>query len=128
MLVDSSVWIAAASPRNPECAALKRMIAGGELLHVTRLVQMEVSQGARDANQMQRLWDSFEGFPALVLEDRHYALAATHYFRCRKRGVTPSSVDCLIATLAADYHVPLWTLDAGFDDLQPVIGFERWRP
>ena len=102
------------------------MIAAGDRIYVTRVVQMEVTQGARTEAEWQRLWDAFDGFPLLELEDRHWALASSNYFRCRKRGVTPSSVDCLIATLAADYRVPLWTLDRAFADLQPVIGFERW--
>ena len=114
VLVDSSVWIAAASALNAECRKLKRMIVAGEPIVVTRIIQMEVTQGARSEVEWQRLWDSLDGFPILELTDRHWALASSNYFRCRKRGITPSSVDCLIATLAADHRVPLWTLDRGF--------------
>ena len=126
VLVDSSVWIAAARPRNPECLHLKRLIRAGEPIYVTRVIQMEVSQGARSETELRDLWDALEGFPRIEVEEKHWALCAWNYSRCRKRGITPSSIDCLIATVAAGARIPLWTLDRAFDDMQPVVGFERW--
>ncbi len=125
MLVDSSVWIAAASSKNPECLKLKRMIARGEWIVVAKPIQVEVCQGARTELEFHRLWESFLGFDFLELTDLIWGEAAWNYLKCRKKGLTVTTVDCLIATLAKEYRVPLWSLDGVFQKIQPVIGFER---
>ncbi len=127
VLVDSSVWIAAARPRNPECLELKRMIRGGELLHILRPIQTEVCQGARTEVEFHRLWDSLLGFEFLEITDRHWGLAAFNYFRCRKAGLTLGTLDCLIGTVAADYRVELWTLDRTLKRARSVLGFSSFK-
>jgi predicted nucleic acid-binding protein len=124
VLVDSSVWIAAANPKNKECLALKRMIANNELIYVARPIQAEVCQGARSEEEFHRLWEAFLGFDFLEITDRHWGLSAWNYFRCRKKGITLSTLDCLIATLAKEYQVALWSVDRCFEKIQPILGLE----
>lgn len=124
VLVDSSVWIAAASPKNRECMELKRMIRAQELIYTTKPIQTEVCQGARSKEELISLRDAFLGFPYLEVQDWHWDLSALNYFNCRKKGITPSTLDCLIATLAKEYQVALWSLDKDISRMQPVIGFE----
>src|SRR5207247_374110 len=118
--IDSSVWIAASSPRNKECAQLKRMIKGNARIFLTRFIQVEVCQGARTPEEFHRLWESFLGFEFLEIEDRHWGLSAWNYFRCRKKGITTATLDCLIATLAVEYRLPLWSIDHGFQIIRPL--------
>ncbi len=125
LLVDSSVWIAAAKPQNSECLRLKRMIQKNEFIYTARPIQVEVCQGARTEEEFHRLWEAMLGFESLEITDRHWGISAWNYFRCRKKGITVSTVDCLIATLAKEYGVPLWSLDQVFKRIQPIIGFER---
>ncbi len=124
VLIDSSVWIAGASPRNKECLALRRLIQSDELIYSTRLIQVEVCQGARTEEQFHRLWEGFLGFEFLEITDRIWGLSAWNFLKCRKKGITVSTVDCLIATLAHEYRVPLWSLDQVFLKIQRQIGFE----
>lgn len=126
VLVDSSVWIAAASPKNSECLKLKRMIGVGESILVTRTIQVEVCQGARSEEEFHRLREGFLGFECLEIDDKHWGLAAWNYFSCRKKGLTVSTMDCLIATLAREFRMPLWTLDKAFARMKPIVGFELW--
>jgi predicted nucleic acid-binding protein len=63
-------------------------------------------------------------FKILPVRDHHWELTAWNYFRCRKEGLTVSTVDCLIATIAQSYRVPLWTLDNLFVKIQKIIGFD----
>lgn len=126
VLVDSSVWIVAQNPKNTECLRLKRLISEDEVIYIIRPIQVEVCQGARTEELFHRLWESFLGFEFLDITDRHWGLAARNYFRCRKKGITPTTLDCLIATLASDYQVPLWSLDRNLARMQRVIGFDRW--
>lgn len=127
VLVDSSVWIAASPPKNKECLLLRRLIENGELIYVIRPIQAEVCQGARSEHEFHRLWDAFLGFDFLEISDRHWGLSAWNYFKCRKKGVTLTTLDCLIATLAQDYRVPLWSLDQCFVKAQSLIGFELYQ-
>ncbi len=124
VLVDSSVWIAASSPKNNECLELKRMIHKNELIYISRIIQVEVCQGAKSEETFHTLWESFLGFEVLEITDRHWGLSAWNYFACRKKGITPSTVDCLIGTLAKEYRIPLWSLDQIFKKIQPILGFE----
>ncbi len=124
ILVDSSVWIAAANPRNKECLNLRRLILRNELLYVVKPIQVEVCQGARTEEEFHKLWDAFLGFEFLDVTDRLWGLSAFNYFKCRKKGITLSTVDCLIATLAKEHGVEHWSLDKCFKAMAPVIGLE----
>lgn len=126
VLVDSSIWIAGANPKNKECLTLRRLIDSNELLYVTRIIQVEVCQGARTEEEFSRLWDAFLGFEFLEVTTRHWGMSAWNFFRLRKKGKTLTTVDCLIGTLSAEYGVPLWTLDKTLRDAHSVIGFERY--
>lgn len=127
VLVDSSVWIAGSLPRNPECLQLKRLISQRENLYITRLIQVEVTQGARTEVEFHRLWESFLGFPTLDVTDLIFGKSAYNFFRARKKGITLSTLDCVIATLAVESHMPLWSLDHMFTRLAPLIGLELYR-
>lgn len=124
ILIDSSVWIASQNVKNQECMALKRMIFNDELIYITPAIQAEVCQGAKSEELFRRLWDAFLGFENLPIEEKHWGLSAWNYFKCRKKGLTPTTLDCLIATLAQDYQVPLWSVDRIFEKIQPILGFE----
>ena len=124
VLVDSSVWIAAASPKAKEKNILVAMIEKQELICITKLIQIEVCQGSRSEELFRRLWDSFLGFNFLDVHEDHWDRSAWNFFKCKKKGITVTTIDCLIATLAHDYQVPLWTLDKDFKFMQPVIGFD----
>ncbi len=127
-LVDSSVWIAASRADNKECLQLKRLIQGGEALYITRLIQVEVCQGAKTEELFHSLWESFLGFPVLEITDALCGHSAYHYFRCRKKGLTLTTLDCLIATMASHNKVPLWTLDKTLRKASSLIGFEPFVP
>lgn len=128
VLIDSSVWISAARPKNPECLSLKRLILSNELIYVARPIQSEVCQGARSEEEFHRLWDAFLGFQFLEISTKHWGTSAWNYFRLRKKGKTLATLDCLIGTLAAQYGVPLWTLDKELASCHSVLGFDLFKP
>ena len=128
VLIDSSVWIAGASPRNRECLLLRRLLQGDELLYYLAPIQVEVCQGARSEAEFHRLWEGFLGLTRLEIEDRHWGLSAWNYLKARQKGITVATIDCLIGTVAKECRVPLWSLDRDFRRLQPIIGFEIYRP
>ncbi len=126
VLVDSSIWIQAQNPRNGECIHLKKLITQGELIYITEIIQVEVSQGARNEELFFKIWDSFLGFPNLKVTDDIWLKSAQNFFKCRKKGITPTTIDCLIATTAKYYDVPLWTADKGMKLLSQIVGFRNY--
>ncbi|MCX6119257.1 MAG: PIN domain-containing protein [Proteobacteria bacterium] len=124
VLVDSSVWIDASKPRGKSKEALASIIEVGDIICYTNPIQTEVCQGAKSQLEFAKLWDAFLGFQLLPVREHHWELTAWNYFRCRKEGVTVATVDCLVATIAQSYRIPLWTLDKLFTKIQPIIGFD----
>ena len=128
VLIDSSVWIAAANSKNKECLQLKRLLQKNTSICVLKPIQAEVCQGARSEGEFHQLWEAFLGFEFLEIADKHWGLSAWNYFKCRKRGLTVSTLDCLIATVARENQIPLWSLDKVFQHIQPIIGAELYKP
>jgi len=124
VLIDSSVWIAAADASNPECIKLKRLIQKNELICLIRPIQVEVCQGATNEEIFHQLWDGFLGFDFIEITTKLWGLSAWNYFKCRKKGITLSTLDCLIATVAKESRLALWTLDKNIVRARTHIGFD----
>lgn len=125
MLVDSSVWISAAKSGTPESKKLKALLLDQSVeIFSSKIIQLEVSQGARTNEQFTVLWEGFENLRLLSIEDTHWKQSAINFFKCRKKGITISTIDCLIATLAQQYNRSLWSLDKVFKQVAPVLGIE----
>ncbi len=122
ILVDSSVWIDFLN-RNRGHAGdeLERLIRSGAPLVLAGVIVVEVLQGLRrDVAEIARLlarWPLIEpgGFAT-------YAAAAGIFRQARGRGLTLSTVDALLASLAIEYQAALFTLDQDFGRLAfPVL-------
>lgn len=122
VLVDTSVWIDFFNPRpGPAGDELRRMIAAAESVVLTGIIVTEILQGlVRDVATIEKFlaqWDLIEptGF-------RTYVRAAELYRQARSHGLTLTTVDALIATLAVENRAQLFTLDKDFARLA------RWAP
>ena len=124
LLVDSSVWIAASDSRNKECFELKKLIKNNAAISIIRPIQVEVCQGARSDEIFHQLWEYFLGMHILEVTDRHWGMSAWNYFKCRRKGITLTTLDSLIATISKEYQIPLWTLDKTLLKSKSVIGFD----
>ena len=124
VLIDSSVWIQGSDPKNKECLELKRLISKNEYICLIKPIQVEVCQGVKTEKLFHDLWEAFLGFEFFEVTDLHWGLSAYNYFKCRKRGITLSTLDCLIGTISKEYQIPLWTLDKNLAKTKNIIGFE----
>ena len=114
ILVDSSVWVDffSSSP-GPAGAELRRMIEDGEPFALAGIVVAEVLQGltrdSRSIEQYLQQWEIIEpeGFAT-------YCRAATIYRTARANGVTLSTIDTLIAAVALERGMSLFTLNRDF--------------
>jgi predicted nucleic acid-binding protein len=117
ILVDSSVWIDFLnSNRGRAGNELERLIGSAAELVLAGVVVIEVLQGLRrEVAEVGRLlagWPLIEptGFGS-------YLVAASIFRQARARGLTLSTVDALLASLAIEYQANLFTLDKDFERL-----------
>jgi len=126
ILVDSSVWVDFFSSKPGRGGAeLRRMIEENEPFALTGVVVAEVLQGlTRDAGPIEGFlaqWDMLEpqGFET-------YREAATIYRTARARGVSLTTIDSLIAALALEHGVSVFTLDKGLFRIARMTGLELY--
>jgi len=117
ILVDSSVWIDFFSSSPGQAGAeLRRLIEEEEPCALTGIVVTEVLQGlTRDARRIEhylRQWEMLEphGFET-------YRQAATIYRAARAQGITPTTIDTVIAAIALEHNTSLFSLDQHFSKI-----------
>jgi predicted nucleic acid-binding protein len=120
LLVDSSVWIDfLGASLSPAGAELPRLIADAEPLVLAGVAITEVVQGLkRDVSRLEHYpsqWDMLEpkGFST-------YREAAAIFRAARVKGVAVTTIDALIAAIALDHGVTLFTLDKDFSRLAGI--------
>lgn len=120
ILVDSSVWIDFFSSSPGQAGAeLRRMIADAEPFALTGIVLTEVLQGlTRNVNQIEHFLSMWE-----LLEPQGpstYKSAANIFRLARSRGISPTTVDTLIAAIALENRASVFTLDKDFSRIASV--------
>jgi len=101
------------------------MIEESEPFVLTGIVVAEVLQGlARDVSVIERFleqWDMLEpkGFDT-------YRSAAAIYRTGRRKGVTSSTIDTLIAAIALEHGASVFTLDQDFARIARLTGLELY--
>jgi predicted nucleic acid-binding protein len=116
VLVDTSAWICFFSRRRFEdikktlCTLLDedRVAIAGPIL-------VELIQGTRTAEEKETIKTLTRGIHWLSVSDDHWHKAAEMAFALRRRGITSSAIDTLIAILAIDHGCVLLQKDSHFD-------------
>lgn len=121
VLVDTSVWadFLNDSP-TPEAQLLVRLIEDEVEIVTCGVVIAEVFQGIRRSSTLPALERQFRDMDYLIpREPESYLDAARLYRELRALGITiPSTIDCLIVTLAAEHSVLLVSRDR---DIQSIL-------
>jgi predicted nucleic acid-binding protein len=124
VLVDTSVWIGLLrNADRPVVQALKRLLDSDTLVALTPFILQEILQGTGSEAHFATLQRYFADLPMFAPRNpvlTHRA-AAQLYCRCRWAGVTPrSSIDCLIASTAIEYELPLLHDDRDFEQIARI--------
>jgi predicted nucleic acid-binding protein len=127
ILVDTSVWIDFFGRRpGPAGAGLRRLIENAGPVVLTGIIVTEILQGiVRDADRIEAYLSRWG-----VLEPDGlgtYIRAAEIFRLARSRGTTLTTVDAVIAALALDHSVRLFTLDRDFLRLSRLIPLEFFQ-
>lgn len=128
ILVDSSVWIDFFSSSPGRAAAeLRRMIEEAEPFALTGIVVAEVLQGLRrNAKRIEQYLAQWE-----MLEPRGfetYREAASIYRAARAKGITPTTIDAVIAAIALEHKVSVFTLDRDFSRIARITRLALYSP
>jgi predicted nucleic acid-binding protein len=116
VLVDTSSWICFFSRRG--FGDIKETLS--TLLDEDRIatagpILIELIQGTRTVQEKETIKRLFKGIHWLSVSDDHWHKAAEMAFDLRRRGVTSSAIDTLIATLSIDYGCTLLHKDSHFE-------------
>ena len=116
VLIDTSGWICFFSRRGFE--EIKKSIS--TLLDEDRAaiagpILVELIQGTRTVEEKETIKRLFRGVHWLSVSDDHWHKAAEMAFDLRRKGITSSAIDTLIATLAIEYRCSLLHKDSHFE-------------
>ncbi len=115
VLVDSSVWVEALRDVPSACGdELDRLLLGGAAVVTTGLVVQEVLQGIRALRDCARVSSLFASLTRVNPEFGTHLRAANLYRKLRSRGISVPTIDVLLAQIAMDLRLRVWTLDGHF--------------
>jgi len=116
VLVDTSAWICFFSRRGFE--DIKKTLS--TLLDEDRAaiagpILVELIQGTRAMEEKETIKTLIRGIHWLSVSDDHWHKAAEMAFALRRKGITSSTIDTLIAIMAIDYRCLLLHRDSHFE-------------
>lgn len=128
VLVDSSAWIDALR-RDGDIhtkLAIQGLLDEYEAL-LCAPVRLEVLGGARK-EERRRLNEYLSILPYASMEEELWQQAIENAWRLRDQGITTPWNDILIATLAIEHEVRVYSLDKHFEMMQPALSLTLYEP
>lgn len=124
ILADSSVLIDFLNRvETEEVRRLERFLEQDEGICTCGMILTEVLQGFRKQSHFQEAKETLKTLFYLPMGYETYVHAAEIYRSLRRRGIIiRKSVDCLIASVAIEYDVPLLHRDRDFDPMERHCG------
>lgn len=118
IFVDSSAWISHFNGTvDPVAARLGEALESDLHLCLIDLVVTEVLQGFRQDREFELARRRLAGVHRLSLSHTTYVDAARLHRRLRLRGLTPTTIDCVIAQACLDSGAALLTKDVDFQGI-----------
>lgn len=116
VLVDTSAWICFFSRRG--FGELKKdlsILLDEDRAATAGPILVELIQGTRTTEEKETIQSLLRGIRWFPISDDHWHKAAEMAFALRRKGITSSAFDTLIAVLAIDYQCILLHKDSHFD-------------
>jgi hypothetical protein len=125
VLVDTPVWSHAlrrrsSTERTAFSSELAALVQDGRVVMIGP-VRQEVLSGIRERAQFERLRDHLRAFPDVEIATADYEEAASHFNRCRQKGIQGSNTDFLICAIATRKDFSIFTTDDDFGHFARVL-------
>ncbi|MBI5536819.1 MAG: PIN domain-containing protein [Deltaproteobacteria bacterium] len=131
-LVDTSVWSLLLRKRGPTdhwaVRRLTRLIEHRQRVALTGVILQEILAYFRSDEVAASVAVRLRPFPLLEPTRADHESAAALFRHARAHGVAATTVDCLIASVAASHDAELLTTDGDFARLVPLAGIRLTPP
>ncbi|MBN1999173.1 PIN domain nuclease [candidate division KSB1 bacterium] len=132
LLVDTTVWIDFFNAHDTKHTFyFENAVKTNVDICICGVILAEILQGIRDQGQFDTTKQYLENFIYLEMYYSVYLRAAEIYRSLRAKGITiRKPIDCIIASVAIEYNIPLLHNDRDFERLEKytelmVINFEK---
>jgi predicted nucleic acid-binding protein len=116
VLIDTSGWICFFSRRGfGEIKKTISIILDEDRAATAGPILIELIQGTRTVEEKETIKRLLRGIHWLSVSDDHWHKAAEMAFDMRRKGITTSAIDTLIATLAIEYRCILLHKDSHYE-------------
>lgn len=88
---------------------------------ICAVTRAELCHGANSEANLEAINSALDDFEAVLIDDATWAEFGRLLFTLRKRGVSVSFQDGLIASVALQHNLELWTLDTDFKRIQEAL-------
>ncbi len=116
-LVDTSAWIEFFRGRDPVASMVEDALAANDAALCGPVVT-ELRRGLLNDRERRRVSPLLDGCQLLEEPEELWVEAGELGFRLRRRGVTPKTLDLLIATYALSHSCPVLTTDHDFHGMK----------
>lgn len=116
VLVDSSIWIEALgkSPQDKIKTTLETLLLEQKVA-TTALIKLELLSGVSQESQFDRLSEELNCLRQLEFAPDIWQMASKLGFDLRRKGITVSNTDLLLAACSHTYQCPIWHQDQHFN-------------
>jgi predicted nucleic acid-binding protein len=116
VLVDTSVWICFFARKGfPEIKEAFSGLLDKNRVAIAGPILVELIQGARTDKEKKNIRNRIKGLHWLQITDEDWHNAADLSFNLRRKGVTPSAIDSLLAATAITCNCQIFHKDSDFD-------------
>ncbi len=117
VLVDTNIWSTFFRKKIHEDVTLRKnmfdLIASGNI-KIIGPIRQEILCGIRDPAAFEMLRSNINGFPDEMITTSDYEDAARFQNSCATKGITASSIDAIIVTVASNRNWCIYTRDNDF--------------
>jgi hypothetical protein len=127
VLVDTSIWsLALRRSSNFNINEVKEL---NELIKEYRVIiigpiRQELLSGISDENNYKILKEKLKSFEDIIIESKHYELAAELSNDCRRKGIQGSHIDFLICSVSILNKYSIFTTDKDFEKYKKYIDIQ----
>jgi len=116
IIVDTSVWIEYLKNSPPIAENLDQLLLAGNIYTVGPVIA-EILQGAKTEKDYRLLENNLGGLPLIETKVEDWIKAGKISYELRKRGITITLTDCLIAAVAIHQNASVMTYDRHFESI-----------